>query len=71
MMKYLALVRSPLASWCHHDSLAIWARTMSSSMPHLHAAHWMISSVVPVKLPSIRDRYFAWYSALKFLSGGR
>ena len=37
-----------------YDSFAIWARTMSSSMPHLHAAHWMISSVVPVKLPVIR-----------------
>ena len=23
-------------------------------MPHLHAAHWMISSVVPVKLPVTR-----------------
>src|SRR3954471_7775988 len=30
----------------------------------------MISSVVPVKLPSIRGRYFVWYSALKFSSFG-
>src|SRR5688572_15425117 len=27
---------------------------MSSSMPHLQAAHWMISSVVPTKSPSTR-----------------
>ena len=27
---------------------------MSSSKPHLQAAHWISSSVVPVKLPSIR-----------------
>ncbi len=27
---------------------------MSSSMPHLHAVHSMISSVVPVKLPVTR-----------------
>ena len=27
---------------------------MSSSIPHLHAAHWMISSVVPVKFPVTR-----------------
>src|SRR5262245_35878428 len=25
---------------------------MSSSIPHLHAAHWMISSVVPANAPS-------------------
>ena len=30
----------------------------------------MISSVVPVKLPSIRGRYFDWYNALKFTSFG-
>src|SRR4026209_836932 len=27
---------------------------MSSSMPHLHAAHWMSSCVVPAKSPSTR-----------------
>src|SRR5690349_3129732 len=27
---------------------------MSSSIPHLQAAHWMISSVVPEKAPSTR-----------------
>jgi len=35
--------------------LLIWARAMSSSMPHLQAAHWMISSVVPAKSPSTRS----------------
>ena len=44
-------MKSPPVRWNHHDSLAVWARTMSSSMPHLQAAHWMISSVVPTKLP--------------------
>ena len=39
-------------------------------MPHLHDAHWMISSVVPVKLPSMRGLYFVWYNALKFTSFG-
>ena len=46
---------SPLADMYHHDSLMIWARAMSSSMPHLHAAHWRISSVVPTKSPSTRE----------------
>ncbi|MGZ4108245.1 MAG: ATP-binding protein [Actinomycetota bacterium] len=31
----------------------------------------MISSVVPVKFPSIRGRYFDWYNALKFSSSDR
>ena len=34
-------------------------------MPHLHAAHWMISSVVPVKSPLIRGRNFALNVLLK------
>ena len=41
-------------------------------MPHLHDAHWMISSVVPRKLPVIRGLYFrchAWLNAE--LSGRR
>ena len=46
-----SVVKSPPVRWNHHDSLTVWARTMSSSMPHLQAAHWMISSVVPTKLP--------------------
>ena len=37
-----------------YDSLATWARSVFSSKPHLQAAHWMISSVVPVKLPVAR-----------------
>src|SRR5919199_710711 len=37
--------------WSHHDSTEAEARKTSSSKPHLCAAHWMISSVVPVKLP--------------------
>ena len=49
-----SVLQSPALDWYHHDSLAVWARTMSSSMPHLHDAHWMISSVVPVKLPVTR-----------------
>src|SRR5262245_21020173 len=37
---------------------------MSSSIPHLQAAHWRISSVVPVKLPVTRA-----YSAAGGLTG--
>jgi hypothetical protein len=37
--------------YLHQDSLTAADRTMSSSNPPLVAAHWMISSVVPVKLP--------------------
>ncbi len=48
------VVKSPIASCFQNDSLTIWARTTSSSMPHLHAVHWMISSVVPVKSPVTR-----------------
>src|SRR5215217_5544532 len=44
-------VRSPPARWSQYDSTADWARTTSSSKPHLHDAHWMISSVVPTKFP--------------------
>ena len=33
---------------------------MLSEIPHLHAAHWKISSVVPVKLPVIRGLYVCW-----------
>src|SRR5687767_14497951 len=43
-----------MPEWYQYDSLMIWARTMSSSTPHLHAAHWMIWSVVPAKSPSTR-----------------
>src|SRR3954453_14317879 len=45
---------SPTASMLQYDSLAAWARSVFSSKPHLHAAHWMISSVVPVKFPVTR-----------------
>ena len=45
------VVRSPPARWSQYDSVTDWARTTSSSKPHLHEAHWMISSVVPMKLP--------------------
>ena len=45
---------SPTDSMLQYDSLAAWARSVFSSKPHLHAAHWMISSVVPVKLPVTR-----------------
>ena len=47
-------VRSPPARWSQYDSVTDWARTTSSSKPHLHEAHWMISSVVPMKLPVTR-----------------
>jgi hypothetical protein len=30
------------------DSSTACARTTSASIPHLQAAHWIISSVVPV-----------------------
>ena len=46
--------KSPRLFWSHYVSLAAWARMTSSSMPHLQAIHWMISSVVPVKLPVTR-----------------
>src|SRR5262245_41225826 len=45
---------SPTASMLQYDSVAAWARSVFSSKPHLQAAHWMISSVVPVKLPVTR-----------------
>src|SRR3954462_9553129 len=45
---------SPTDNMLQYDSLAAWARRVFSSKPHLHAAHWMISSVVPVKLPVTR-----------------
>src|SRR4051794_39026496 len=45
---------SPIESMLQYDSLAAWARRVFSSKPHLQAAHWMISSVVPVKLPVTR-----------------
>ena len=48
------VVQSPRLVCVHQDSLATWARSVSSSKPHLQAAHWMISSVVPVKLPVAR-----------------
>ena len=50
------VVQSPRFVCVHHDSLATWARSVSSSKPHLQAAHWMISSVVPVKLPVARGK---------------
>src|SRR4051794_23038886 len=50
---------SPTDSMLQYDSLAAWARSVFSSKPHLHAAHWMISSVVPVKLPSARGHWGA------------
>ena len=42
------------AFMCQWLSSTACARTMLSAKPHLHAAHWMISSVVPVKLPVMR-----------------
>src|SRR5439155_23375985 len=36
------------------DSRTATARSRSSDRPHLHAAHWKISSVVPVNWPSTR-----------------
>src|SRR5579875_3997640 len=33
------------------DSSQASARARFTSSPHLHAAHWMISSVVPLKSP--------------------
>src|SRR5690349_4875829 len=49
-----SVVQSPSVVWRHHDSTAACARTVSSSMPHLQAAHCKISSVVPLKLPVTR-----------------
>ena len=43
-------VVAAVSAWSNAH-VAIWARTMSSSMPHLHAAHWINSSVVPVLFP--------------------
>src|SRR5690348_7052499 len=50
--------------WCQWLSSTACARTMLSESPHLHAPHWMITSVVPVKSPVTRGLYFAWNSAL-------
>src|ERR1043165_8212126 len=49
---------SPSVLMCQCDSTVACARTALSAIPHLHAAHWMISSVVPVKSPVTRDSYF-------------
>src|SRR4051812_1878023 len=52
---------SPSMSMCQWVSTTACARTMLSAMPHLHAAHWMISSVVPVKSPVMRGSYLAFH----------
>src|ERR1043165_6377655 len=54
---------SPSVCMCQCDSTTAWARTMLSAMPHLHAAHWMISSVVPVKSPVIGVAYTSFHVA--------
>jgi len=46
--------RERLASWYHVDSRTAIARNRLSARPHLQAAHWKISSVVPVTAPSTR-----------------
>ena len=46
--------QSPSVPCCHQLSTAAWAYTMSSSMPHLQAAHRRIWCVVPVNWPSTR-----------------
>lgn len=47
----------------HHDSTVATARMRLVLRPHLAAAHWMISSVVPRKLPST---YFLYGISLCF-----
>src|SRR4026209_1282601 len=42
--------------WYHVDSSTAMLRRTSSERSHLHAAHWKISSVVPLKCPSTRGR---------------
>ena len=49
----------------HHDSFAATARTTSSGMPHLIAAHWRISSVVPEKPPVTYPVRRLYVSAVK------
>ena len=46
---------SPTMSWFQSDSRTATARITSSFMPHFQAVHWMISSVLPTKLPVTRD----------------
>ncbi|MFY0522293.1 hypothetical protein ACN28I_03445 [Archangium gephyra] len=55
---------SPTSDCLHPLSTTAIARTMSSSRPHLHAPHWRISSVVPVKSPSILPAKLALNSSL-------
>ena len=38
-------------AWFQVVSVTAWARSRSVGNPHLQEAHWMISSVVPVKFP--------------------
>src|SRR5690349_9105041 len=52
---------SPSLCMCQCVSTTAWARTMLSAMPDLHAAHGMISSVVPVKSPGTRDSYLSFH----------
>src|SRR5579862_8943229 len=52
---------SPCSLMCQWLSTTACARTMLSAMPHLHAAHWMISSVVPVKSPVMRVSYLSFH----------
>ena len=50
---------SPTKDWSQVVSMTACARPRSVGKPHLHDAHWMISSVVPMKAPSTRPRYAA------------
>src|SRR5262249_54304766 len=43
--------RRPSCLGCREDATTASARTTSTGTPHLQAAHWRISSVVPVKWP--------------------
>src|SRR5215207_125597 len=47
------------SSMNQEDSVLAVALTWLSLKPHLQAAHWMISSVVPVKAPVIRSLRFS------------